>query len=66
MFLKIVRVGDTFFAFTSTDTSTWVPVPAATVQLFMSGQEIAGLAATSDDNGSLATVTFDNVLIQQG
>jgi hypothetical protein len=59
--LRLVRRGDTVSGYTSVDAANWSRVSFAHVAL---GEDVlAGLAVTSHDDSSLATVTFDNVRI---
>ena len=60
--LKLVRSGDTFTAYESSDGSTWVPVGTTTIS--MQGSVFVGLAVTSHITTASTTATFDNVSIQ--
>ncbi|MGH2345567.1 MAG: hypothetical protein ACRDG4_10105, partial [Chloroflexota bacterium] len=64
LYLRIVRVGATFTAYTSSDGAAWVAVPGSTVTLQVSGPLLAGLAITSHMSGTLGTATFDSVSMQ--
>ncbi|MBE2215805.1 MAG: hypothetical protein IAE82_18165 [Opitutaceae bacterium] len=57
--LKITRMGDTFYAFHSTDGSTWVLLDFITVDL--PDAALAGLAVTSGNKSTAATATFDGL-----
>ena len=54
-----------FTAYTSTDGTTWTPVPGSTVSLTMSGS-LAGFAITSHDQGNGSAVTLDSVSVTPG
>ena len=63
-FLKVARSGAFFTAYTSTDGSTWTPVPGSTVSLpNLSGTILAGLAVTSHNTGTAGNATFTSVTI---
>lgn len=64
LYLRIVRVGATFAAYTSGDGAAWTPIPGSTVALPLSGPVLAGLAITSHMSGTLGTATFDSVSLQ--
>jgi len=64
LYLRIVRVGATFAAYTSGDGATWTPIPGSSVTLSVSGPVLAGLAITSHMSGTLGTATFDSVSLQ--
>jgi hypothetical protein len=64
-YLKIVRTATVsppstvFTAFTSTDGTTWTPVPASTVAIDMgSGPYLMGMAATSSTASATTPSTF--------
>jgi RHS repeat-associated protein len=57
--LKLVRSGNTFSGYQSTDGVTWVQV--GTSQTITMAQNVyVGFAVSSDSNSSLATATFDS------
>jgi len=59
--LRLVRTGNSFSAFHSTDGSSWTAIgPAVTVS--MTATVLVGLAVTSHTYGVLSIVTFDNVV----
>jgi hypothetical protein len=59
--LKVVRQGSTFTAYTSADGTGWSPVASQTIVM---NQVISvGLAVSSHVNGTLATGTFTNVTV---
>jgi regulation of enolase protein 1 (concanavalin A-like superfamily) len=61
--VKMVRLGTSFTAYASPDGVTWTQVSTQTLSM---GSTInVGLAVTSHKNGTLATVTFDNVTVTQ-
>jgi glucose/arabinose dehydrogenase len=63
--VKLVRAGNTFTAFSSVDGAAWTQVgPAVTIP--MSANAVAGLAVSSHVNTVLCTGTFDNVTVSAG
>jgi RHS repeat-associated protein len=60
--VKLVRSGNTFSAYQSTDGINWTQV-GTTQTITMAQNVYIGLAVSSDDNTSLATATFDSVSI---
>ena len=61
IWLKLVRVGDTVYAYRSPNGIGWYPAGAQTLSLPATVK--VGLAVTSHDNATLATATFDNVAL---
>lgn len=61
--LRIVRTGVSFTAYSSTDGASWSPIAGSTVVLSLSDTLAAGLAVTSGYGGFLATGTFDTVSV---
>jgi regulation of enolase protein 1 (concanavalin A-like superfamily) len=61
MWVRLVRSGSTVTASTSPDGSAWTDVDSQTIALDAVAR--IGLAVTSHRNGTLATVTFDNVTV---
>lgn len=65
--LRIVRSGQTFTAYTSTDGSNWGAAVGtytyASPNLFSTGPVYIGLAVSSRADGTLCTATFDNVSV---
>jgi len=59
IWLKLVRQGSTFTAYSSTNGTTWSKVGSDTVS--MSSIVYFGLAVSSHDNTKLTTATIDNV-----
>lgn len=59
--VKLVRSGTTFTAYTSADGAAWTRVGSQTIS--MADTIYAGLAVTSHDNSTLATATFDRVSV---
>jgi regulation of enolase protein 1 (concanavalin A-like superfamily) len=59
--VKLVRIGNTFTGYRSSDGVTWTPQGTNTFTL--SSTAYVGLAVTSHDNANLATATFDNVTV---
>ncbi|HEY0706603.1 MAG TPA: discoidin domain-containing protein, partial [Polyangia bacterium] len=62
--LRLVRAGNTFTAFTSTNGTTWTQYGTAVTSTFPATLAV-GLAVTSHADGVLNTATFDNVSITQ-
>jgi RHS repeat-associated protein len=63
--VKLVRSGGTFSAYSSTDGSTWAQV-GSTQTISMAQNVYIGLAVSSDTTSSLSTVTIDNVTFTPG
>src|SRR5581483_2724568 len=59
--VRLVRSGNTFTSFRSSDGVTWTQM--ASTNVTMAATAKAGLAVTSHDNAQLNTATFDNVSI---
>jgi regulation of enolase protein 1 (concanavalin A-like superfamily) len=59
--VRLVRSGDTFTAYRSTDGAAWTTVGSQTIA--MTSGVYVGLVITSHNNTALATATFDNVSI---
>ncbi len=57
--LRLVRSGNTFTAFSSADGTTWTQLGTASVT--MAATATTGLAVCSHNTAALATATFDNV-----
>lgn len=64
MFVKATCQWGTCVAYTSNDGSIWQQVPYSAMQVPLTNAVLAGIAATSDDNGSLATITFADVIVR--
>ncbi|HUS26337.1 MAG TPA: LamG-like jellyroll fold domain-containing protein [Nevskiaceae bacterium] len=59
--VRLVRAGNTFTAYKSTNGTSWTSMGSTTVAM---GQTVyAGLAVTSHNNNVLGTATFDNVSV---
>jgi RHS repeat-associated protein len=63
--VKLVRSGGTFSAYSSTDGSTWVQV-GTTQTISMAQNVYVGLAVSSDTTSELSTATIDNVNFTPG
>ena len=63
VYLQIQRKGDVLQASTSTDGVNFTTVPGSTATVVMPYASLAGLVASSGDNGTSATDTFDDVSI---
>ena len=62
--VKLVREGSLFTAYASPDDQAWTFVGSATIP--MASSVFIGLAATAHHNGTLATATFDQVIVAHG
>ena len=62
-YLQVLRSGNTFTAYTSSDGSTWTPIPGSSVVLSPTGTWLAGMAVTSHTTSKVNTATFDTVSI---
>jgi regulation of enolase protein 1 (concanavalin A-like superfamily) len=65
MWLRLVRTGNVFQAFQSTDGTNWTAVGASVTFVLPSNVEL-GFAVTSHNAGTLATATFDHVSFVNG
>ncbi|KQX45733.1 glycerophosphodiester phosphodiesterase family protein [Paenibacillus sp. Root444D2] len=63
-FVKLVRSGDSFTAYNSTNGSTWQQIGSA-VTVTMNSTVYVGLAVTSHNDGVLGNATFKNVSLTQ-
>ena len=63
--VKLVRSGGTFSAYSSTNGSTWTQV-GTTQAISMAQNVYIGLAVSSDTTSSLSTATIDNVTFTPG
>jgi regulation of enolase protein 1 (concanavalin A-like superfamily) len=63
VWLRIVRSGNTFTAFSSADGTSFTQLSSTTIT--MPSAITAGIAVTSHLDGTVATATFDNVSITQ-
>ncbi|MDE2102651.1 MAG: hypothetical protein KGL39_35735, partial [Patescibacteria group bacterium] len=62
LYVKAVRTGTSFSAYTSSDGVSWTLVPGSTVTLSdMTGTLLTGMAASSISSGTLGTFSLDNV-----
>jgi subtilisin family serine protease/regulation of enolase protein 1 (concanavalin A-like superfamily) len=62
--MRIVRTGNIFTGFESTNGSTWTQIGAVTLDL--PATVYVGLAVTSHNDGTLCTATFDQVSLNGG
>jgi hypothetical protein len=60
--LKLVRTGNTFTGYISSNGTIWTLLGSTSVS--MSSSVYIGLAVTSHDNTTLSTVAFDNILVK--
>ncbi len=64
VYLRIVRVGTTFTAYTSPDGATWTLIPNSSRTLAsMSGALLVGVAITSHNSAKLGSATLDSVAL---
>jgi outer membrane protein assembly factor BamB len=64
LYLKVVRTGATFSAYTAQDGMVWTLIPGSSITLGgLRGPVLAGLAIASHDKNALSTVTFDAVQV---
>jgi RHS repeat-associated protein len=61
MYVRAVRTGTSFSAYTSSDGVGWTLVPSSTVTLSVSGAMLSGLEVTSHDAANMGSATFDGV-----
>ena len=66
LYLRIVRLANTFTAYTSSDGVTWTLVPGSSQTIAMPTAVLAGMAVTSHNTGALSTATFDSVSVLLG
>jgi hypothetical protein len=59
--VKLVRSGNTFTAYRSSNGVTWTLYVVSPVTVTMSANVYVGLVMTSNDNTVLGTATLDNV-----
>jgi regulation of enolase protein 1 (concanavalin A-like superfamily) len=59
--LRVIRSGDNFYGYVSSNGSTWSFIDMVTIP--MSSEVYIGMAVTSHQAGSLSTATFDNVSV---
>lgn len=66
LYLRISRVGTSFSASASSDGRTWTTVPGSTITMTMGsrGALLGGLAVSSFNTTTLATGTFDHLVIK--
>ncbi len=62
VWVKLMRVGNNFSAFYSTDGTTWTQI-GQTQYIAMNTSALAGLAVTAHNNSALSTATFANVSV---
>jgi hypothetical protein len=60
VWVQLVRAGDVFSAYYSTDAITWTQL-GSTYTVVMNSTALVGLAVTAHNNGVLNTATFDNL-----
>lgn len=64
LWVKLVRSGNTFSSYRSTNGATWTPVGSTTIT--MASNAYVGLAVTSHNNSVASQATFDNLTISTG
>jgi RHS repeat-associated protein len=62
VWVKLMRVGNNFSAFYSSDGTTWTQI-GQTQYIAMNTSAMAGLAVTAHNNSALSTATFANVSV---
>jgi RHS repeat-associated protein len=60
--LKLVRSGNSFTAYYSTNGTTWTQI-GSTQAVTMTGAVLAGLAVSAHNNSAISTAEFDNVSV---
>lgn len=61
IWVKVVRTGDSFTAYTSTDGTNWTAYPSSTVTIpALSGAILGGMADTSHSQFTTSTTVFDH------
>ena len=61
LYVKVVRSGDTYTAYTSTDGTNWTMYPGSTVTIpALTGSILAGMADTSHSQFGTSTTVFDD------
>lgn len=63
IYLRVMRSGNTFTAYTSTNGFTWKLIVGSSVTLNMTGSLLVGMAVTAHNSDALSTVTFTGVRI---
>jgi hypothetical protein len=64
IYIRILRIGQTYSAFTSKDGGVWTLLPNSTVTLAsLNGSLMAGLAVTSGDEANLKSAGFDGLFL---
>lgn len=61
VYLRVVRAGNTFSAYTSYDGMNWTLIVGSFVILDMGAQVLVGLSLTSQEAHTMSTATFDTV-----
>jgi hypothetical protein len=62
-YLDVIRSGNTFQAYTSTDGLIWTVIPNSSKNIAIAGPMLAGLAVTSHNATAIGQATFDTVVI---
>jgi outer membrane protein assembly factor BamB len=62
-YLMVARSGSNYCTYTSSDGVNWSVIIGSCATVSLSGSVLAGLAVSSDNAGSLSTVTMDTVTI---
>ncbi len=61
VYLMVTRSGTNYCTYTSSDGTNWSVIIGSCATVSLSGSVLAGLAVSSNNTGSLSTVTFDTV-----
>lgn len=64
VWVRLVRSGNTFTSYRSSDGSSWTQIGSATIS--MASQVYVGLAVTSHNNSVTSTAVFENVTVGSG
>jgi hypothetical protein len=65
VYLKIVRTGTTYSAYTSADGVDWTLIPDSVINVgSLDGSLMAGLAVTSRNESAMSIAMFDNVIVR--
>jgi regulation of enolase protein 1 (concanavalin A-like superfamily) len=66
IWMKVVRTGDSFTAYTSSDGTNWTAYPSSTVTIpALSGSILGGMADTSHSQFTTSTTVFDHFMYVQ-
>ncbi len=63
LWVKLVRAGDSYSAYYSTNGTAWLQIGSDQTIAFTNATSLAGLAVTAQNNGELTTASFSNVAV---